>query len=99
MPQALPGVSASSPPVSRTNGSGLLRLVSNSELDARESERLAQRLQAAQRTLPTQDIGAYVRQRWMAFRNNRNSGLDPLSERLLRAQRMFEGKYDPGKLA
>lgn len=34
----------------------------------------------------------------MAFRNHRSSGDNPLNERLLRAQRMFEGKYDPGKL-
>ena len=35
----------------------------------------------------------------MAFRNHRNTGNDPLNYRLLRAQRMFEGKYDPEKLA
>lgn len=34
----------------------------------------------------------------MVFRNHRNTGLDPLNERLLRAQRMFEGRYDPEKL-
>ena len=29
------------------------------------------------------------------FRNHRNQGENPLNTRLLRAQRMFEGKYDP----
>jgi hypothetical protein len=32
------------------------------------------------------------------MRNHRNSGANPLNERLLRAQRMFEGQYDPTKL-
>lgn len=33
------------------------------------------------------------------MRNNRNSNLNPLNWRLLRALRMFEGRYDPEKLA
>lgn len=45
------------------------------------------------------DLGAYVRQRWMAFRNHRNQGNNQINDRLLRSQRMFEGKYDPNKLA
>jgi hypothetical protein len=48
------------------------------------------------RRWPTSVISSW--QRWMAFRNHRNTGVNPLSERLLRAQRMFEGKYDPEKL-
>lgn len=35
----------------------------------------------------------------MTFRNHRNQGNDPLNDRLLRSQRMFEGKYDPDTLA
>jgi hypothetical protein len=45
------------------------------------------------------DLGNYIRQRWQAFRNQRNMGHNSLNNRLLRAQRMFEGQYDPGKLA
>ena len=33
------------------------------------------------------------------MRNHRNQNRNPLNERLLRAQRMFEGQYDPSKLA
>src|SRR5262245_12256755 len=35
----------------------------------------------------------------MTFRNHRNEGVNSLNSRLLRAQRMFEGQYEPSKLA
>lgn len=99
MPLALPGVSSSSPPAqSRAGGNGLLRVVSPADLDSQEQTRLAASSEA-NRPQPAQDLGAYVRQRWMAFRNHRNQGNNPLNFRLLRSQRMFEGKYDPEKLA
>lgn len=76
-----------------------MRLVSPAELDEQEGQRLAA-LSAANRPLPLEaDLGAFVRQRWMMFRNHRNQGNNPINARLLRAQRMFEGKYDPEKLA
>jgi hypothetical protein len=96
LPQALPGVSTSSPPT--FNRSGLLRVVSPAELDARDRQRLADVTAARQTPPPVADLGAFVRQRWMAFRNHRNTGSNSINERLLRAQRMFEGKYDPAKL-
>lgn len=34
----------------------------------------------------------------MVFRNHRNQGNNQINDRLIRAQRMFEGKYDPEKL-
>lgn len=97
LPQALPGVSGSTPSVSRVGS--LLRVVSPAELDERDRSRLAV-LSEAQRPdrMSTTDLGAFVRQRWMAFRNHRNQGTNSINDRLLRAQRMFEGKYDPGKL-
>lgn len=48
---------------------------------------------------PMADLALHVRQRWTVFRNHRNQGDNPINSRLLRAQRMFEGKYDPPKLA
>jgi hypothetical protein len=45
------------------------------------------------------DLGAFVQRQWFIFRNARNNGQDTLNNRLLRCQRMFEGKYDPNKLA
>ena len=97
LPIALPGQSSSSPPsTSLAGGTGFLRVVSPAELDARDRE------SAARRSAPSvmvQDIGAWIRQQWYVFRNHRNQGNNPLNWRLLRAQRMFEGKYDPEKLA
>ncbi len=85
--------------VGGSTGRGLLRLVSGSELDRQDQARREQQEGTANyRTPPVPDIGAYIRNLWTIFRNNRNQGQDPLNQRLLRAQRMFEGKYDPEKL-
>lgn len=86
-------------PFSRETGPGFLRVVSPAQLDAAEAADLAQRQQAMQRGTRTDDLAAYVRRRWDAMRNHRNSNRNPLNERLLRAQRMFEGQYDPTKLS
>ena len=109
MPQAIPGLSSSTPPARSRNfapadpvrvGSGepFLRIVSPADLDAAEATRLAA-LSELNKPPPAADLGAFVRRRWEAFRNHRNSGDNPINERLLRAQRMFEGRYDPSKLS
>lgn len=104
--QALPGQSSSTPPAGAlgnsapgpaAQGRGLLRVVSNTELDKAEAQRLAA-INKGTKT-PPPDLGSYIRRQWTVFRNHRNSNQDPLNERLLRAQRMFEGKYDPDKVA
>lgn len=97
MPQAIPGVSSSTAPIGTRHG-GLLRVVSNSELDAHERERMQAASTATEPQAPT-DLARYIRTQWEIYRNHRNTGDDPLNQRLLRAQRMFEGKYDPDKLA
>jgi hypothetical protein len=102
VPQALPGVTSSSPPVgavgSRT-APGFLRVVSPAQLDFDEQERLAAMSRANRPNQPApNDLGNYIRNRWQYFRNQRNSTRNPLNDRLLRAQRMFEGQYDPEKL-
>lgn len=74
-------------------------MVSNAQLNEHHRNLKAQQADAAAKTLPTTDLGSFIRRRWEAFRNHRNQGTDPLNERLLRAQRMFEGRYDENKLA
>src|SRR5690242_7453285 len=96
MPMAQPGLAVSTPPASSRAG-GFLRVVSPAELDEFERASLARR-SAAARPMPTLDLGQFVRQRWTMMRNHRNTGANPLNQRLLRAQRMFEGKYDPDRL-
>lgn len=99
MPIAQAGLSSSSLSATRAGGAGgFLRVVSPAELDQQEQERAA-RQAASQRSLDPPDIGSWIRQQWMVFRNHRNLGSNPLNQRLLRSQRMFEGKYDPEKLS
>jgi hypothetical protein len=80
------------------SGEPFLRVVSPADLGAAEASRLAA-LSELNKPPPAADLGAFVRRRWEAFRNHRNSGDNPINERLLRAQRMFEGRYDPSKLS
>lgn len=72
-------------------------MVSPAEIDAQEREAANRRRPALSAAVP--DVGAWIRQQWYIFRNHRNLGNNPLNWRLLRAQRMFEGKYDPEKLS
>ena len=97
--QALAGVSSSTPPAySRAGGNGLLRIVSPAELDEQDQAHLAALSELNRPNPLPADLGAFVRTRWQIMRNARNSGENNLNDRLLRAQRMFEGKYDPQKL-
>ena len=115
MPEAIPGRSMSSSPtgaVSRAGGLNqgiqgvgsatkpFLRVVSGAELDQQERDANAMRAGTENRNLqPVPDIANYIRGLWTIFRNHRNQGDDPMNQRLLRSQRMFNGKYDPDKLA
>lgn len=99
MPPALPIPGSQTPALASSRvASPFLRVVSPGELDTLEQQRLAALSQQNRPPSPT-DLGHFVRMRWEAFRNFRNSGQNPLNERLLRSQRMFEGQYDPSKLA
>ena len=100
MPNALPipGPNAKILPLTRETGPGFLRVVTPAELDQRDQDDLAARQNAGAQPRPD-DLGSFIRSRWNAMRNHRNSNRNPLNERLLRAQRMFEGQYDPSKLA
>lgn len=80
---------------------GLLRVVSGGALDAWERKKEAAMVAAAQ-PAPAADLAHYVRSQWEIMRNHRNTaqrGGVSLNEVLLRAQRMYEGQYDPDKLA
>jgi hypothetical protein len=75
-----------------------VRLVSPAQLDDQDAQRLAALSELNRPNPLPADLGAFVRSRWQIMRNARNSGENNLNDRLLRAQRMFEGKYDPSKL-
>lgn len=95
----MPGQSSSTPNAQARAGTGygLLRVVSPDELNRQDQARSQARNQQSKPT-PPPDLGSYIRQKWMQFRNHRNTGNNPLNQRLLHTQRMFEGKYDPEKL-
>src|SRR3954468_17695927 len=107
MPQALP-IPGPSPLPSPTPGTtpggrgGLLRVVSNEQLDQHEAA-----VQAAKAIIdppsasPATDLNAYIRAQWTVMRDHRNMAMNggSINDRLLRAQRMYEGEYDPGKLS
>ncbi len=99
MPQAIPGRSSSTGPEGhRLGNGGLLRVVSGADLDARaQSDHDDAEAARARQDLPT-NLSSFIRTQWTIFRNNRNQGEGPLNDRLLRAQRMFDGRYDPDKL-
>src|SRR5262245_39268906 len=84
-------------PAPSMGGAGFLRVVSPAQLDQHEASQLAAIAEAARPRAP-EDLGYFIRRRWEAMRNHRNTGPNPIGERLLRAQRMFEGQYDPEKL-
>jgi len=95
------GLSSSSYPAqarSAGDNGGFLRVISPSQLDRRDQEANSRKVNGSKR-LETPDLGSWIRQQWFVFRNHRNQGNNPLNERLLRAQRMFEGKYDASKLS
>lgn len=101
MPIAQAGLSVSSQPAQTRAGGvsqGFLRVVSPAELDQRDRDVSARR-DSLRRSQAPPDLGSWIRQQWYVFRNHRNLGNNPLNLRLLRAQRMFEGKYDAEKLA
>ena len=94
---ALAGLSVSTPPATSHAGPGFLRVVSPAQRDQYDIDQQVSRRRPVELDVP--DIGSWIRQQWMVFRNHRNLGNNPLNQRLLRAQRTFESKYDPEKLS
>jgi hypothetical protein len=96
MPPAQPGLTSSSQSIYGRRAPGFLRVVSPDELRLRDE---AAANAANTPVVIPDDLGNYIRQRWYSFRDHRNSNQNSINDRLLRAQRMFEGQYDPQKLA
>lgn len=86
-------------PFPMRNQSGLVRTVSNAEIDAAE-KRAAEARQAAMQGDLTQYTGlaGYIRTQWDMMVRHRNT-VSGWSDRLLSAMRCFNGQYDPTKLA
>jgi hypothetical protein len=87
-------------PTISTNAPGLMRVVTPAALTQYERERDQANLRAQE---PEQDqtmdeLAKHVRTEWEMMRNHRNSA-SGWSERLLHAQRVFNGQYDATQLA
>ena len=87
------------PFVPRASPTGLVRTVSNAEIDAAE-QRAREAAQAALRGDITQYTGlaGYIRTQWDMMVRHRNT-VAGWSDRLLAALRAQQGQYDPTKLA
>lgn len=79
--------------ISQTAG-GMLRVISNKELDEQAAAREAQ---AVEPERDWSDLAAYVRSEFEMMRNHRSSATG-WNDRLLKAQRCFNGEYDPEQL-
>lgn len=80
---------------------GLLRVVPNADLMAQEEAARLERERARQdnRMEPAlDDLSAFIRKRFDQMRRHRDSDAG-WTNRMLDALRMFNGEYDPGKLA
>lgn len=91
----MPGGTGTVIPLTRETGPGFLRVMTPAQLDAQQQAQNSNQVT----TLQADNLAAYIRRRWDAMRDHRNGGSNPLNQRLLRAQRMFEGQYEPQKLA
>lgn len=98
MPIAQAGLSVSTPPAQSRSSAGFLRVVTPSQRDDQDRAAYLRHQNLLKNDDPP-DLGSWIRQQWMIFRNHRNLGSNPINQRLLRAQRTFEGKYDPEKLS
>lgn len=82
--------------------SGILRVVSPDELTRQEAiadkERATMEDAARASDLTNSNLVAHIRSEFTMMQNHRNSATG-WSERLLKAQRVFSGMYDPAKLA
>lgn len=75
-------------------GLSILRVVSNSELDRQEKERLERELQERQNTPVMLGLAAYLRECWDAARIAKK----PIEDIMLRAMRQRNGEYEADKL-
>lgn len=81
---------------------GLLRVVSNGELDTQlqaKAQADAAAVQAATQPQDYSQLASYIRNQFDAFKRHRDSAQSGWSERMLSALRTFNGVYDASKLA
>ena len=87
------GIPDSRPVNPNGNSRGLLRIVSNEELQAQEAEEAATRQAAELDQQAVEDqLASYIRSSMTDMRNFRNS--EGISDRLLEALRTYKGEYD-----
>src|SRR5215207_5487096 len=87
------------PPVGPTtspSGPPLLRVVTPDALNAFERDRAAAAL-PQQDEVVMDELARHIRTEWETMRNHRNSAVG-WNDRLLHAQRVFNGKYDDSQL-
>lgn len=94
---------ASAPPVASAgrNLGGLVRMMTPdalNELDAQQAAERAQRRLEARQEPALEQLSLYIRQKFDMMRRHRDSA-DGWTDRMLAALRMFNGEYDPTKLA
>lgn len=80
---------------------GVLRVVSNAQLDAAEKEKNAAKVaaEAVPSALARTNLASFIRTTFDTYKNHRNTPQSGWSDRLLAAMRAFNGQYDQSKLA
>lgn len=94
--QAIP--SPNQPQVDPGRGQGLIRVMSNADLDqkAQQDQLAADELKGQENEVYEDALGSYIRNQLSEMRNFRNSS--GIGERLLAALRTYKGEYDPSTL-
>lgn len=80
---------------------GTLAVVPPAQLELQLQQKAQEKAQAAQASLPSQNLGdlvGYIKGQFEIFRNHRNT-INGWSDRLLHSMRAFNGQYSPTQLA
>lgn len=80
-----------------SNTRGLLRVVPPQDMAGRDATQLTEPSAITVNDDVETSLAKFIRERWEVFRNHRSTA--KLDDRLLAAQRMFNGEYDPTTLA
>ena len=74
------------------NSRGLLRVITNEELQQQESDEAERTAALNEETAVEHSLASYIRSRMVDMRNFRNA--EGISDRLLNALRTYRGQYD-----
>lgn len=80
-----------------SSGGALLRVVSPDQLAEKDAEKLRQEVEREQSAGWEDQLAHHIRTQYQAMKNHRAS--TKLDERLIKALRIYNGEYDPRKLA